>query len=292
MEQERPTIAVELHGGLGNQLFQAAAALAIGWRIGAEVQFDLSRFRPGTKRRYELGRFAHGAEELSAPGWLRPGQKLLKAMGLGRKRAPLGFARPLVQEGHFHFDPRFETISGSAYLRGLFQSPLYFGPYAHEFRRIFALEPHVSAKARELAASLSPRTLAIHIRAGDYQDPKFADIHHVLTPDYYLRAIERVSAEAQFDQVIVMSDSNEAIPSRLPLGLPYGIVSSTSALDDLFLMSHARHNIIANSTFSWWGAWLGNPEGRVVVAPQQWFAPPYQAKVSTKDLFPPHWRMV
>jgi hypothetical protein len=292
MELQKPIIAVELHGGLGNQLFQAAAALAIGWRIGAEVQFDLTRFRPGTKRRYELGLFPHGALERHAPGWLRRGQKLLKAVGMGQKRAPLGFSLPLVREAHFHFDPKFEAISGSAYVRGLFQSPLYFGPYSRRLRDIFALEPHVSAEAREFAASLSPRTLAIHIRAGDYQDPKFADVHHVLTPDYYLRAIDRLSAEAQFDQVIVMSDSNEAIPSRLPAGLPYNIVSSGSALDDLFLMSKARHNIIANSTFSWWGTWLGEPQGRVVMAPRQWFAPSYQAKASMKDLFPPDWRVV
>lgn len=292
MEAHKPRIAVELHGGLGNQLFQAAAALAVGWRLKAPVQFDLSRFRPGTKRRYELGRFPHGADEQSAPGWLRRGQKLLKTVGLARNRAPLGFNLPLVQEAHFHFDPAMEAISGSAYLRGLFQSPRYFAGFEPELRRIFSLEPHVSAQARAFAETLSPRTLAIHIRAGDYQDPKFADVHHVLTPDYYLRAIERVSAEASFDQVIVMSDSHEAIPSRLPAGLPYRIVSLESALDDLFLMSRASHNIIANSTFSWWGAWLGNPEGRVVVAPAQWFAPPYQAKVSTKDLFPAQWRVV
>lgn len=292
MTPEKPIVAVELHGGLGNQLFQAAAALALGWRLDARVIFDVSRFKPGSKRRYELGRFPHGAETFQASPILRRARQVLKATGLARKRAPLGFDLPFFVEDHFHFDPRFTGISGACYLRGLYQSPRYLAGAEARLRDLFALQPHASPKARDIAANLSPGTLAIHIRAGDYQDRKFADVHHVLAPDYYQRAIATLQAEAGFDQVIVMSDTNDAIPSRLPAGLPHTIVSSQNALDDLFLMSRARHNIIANSTFSWWGAWLGDPEGRRIVAPRQWFTPGYQAGVDVSDLYPPGWTVL
>lgn len=289
---EMPVVRVELLGGLGNQLFQAATGFALAKRLGARLELDVARFRAGGVRAYALAGLPHGAtvvgENLSTITRLT--QRARRVMTFGRSRRPAGWSGSVFREASYAYDQHFESLSGSCFLTGYFQSARYFAHYEAEIRAAFGLETVASEKALRLAKTMAENTLAVHIRIGDFKaQNQFNDVHGTLTPRYYRDAIALVTAARQPDHILVFTDTPDAVASLMPEGVDYTLVSGHSAADDLFLMSQARHHIIANSTFSWWSAWLAPQSDTMVVAPRAWFTPEELKKTYVGDLYPEGW---
>ncbi|HRE20631.1 MAG TPA: alpha-1,2-fucosyltransferase [Rhabdaerophilum sp.] len=289
-----PVVRVEMLGGLGNQLFQAAAGYALTKRLGATLQFDVSRYRQSGSRTYALSGLAHDAEVVGHSTWLSQRvNRVRRALRFGRPFAPVGWSGGAFRERSYAYDERFETLSGSYYLSGYFHSARYFAPFEADIRRAFDLAQVASPEAKAKAASLPAHSLAVHVRIGDFKSENlFNTVHGTLSPRYYRDAIAIVTAARPVERIYVFTDTPQAIPQLIPAGLDYEAVTGFSAQDDLFLMSRARHHIIANSTFSWWSAWFAPQADTLTCAPRAWLAPEALKKTYIGDLYPEGWVML
>jgi len=286
------SVRVELLGGMGNQLFQAAAGFALARRTGAALEFDISRFRSSGSRAYALDGLAHGARIV---GGAREGAGRLihrvgRALSLGRTKAPVGWQGRSFRERDYAYDPRFEALTAPCYMTGYFHSERYFAPCGEDVRVAFSLLPQVGEKARAFAADMAPRSLAVHLRIGDFKVAQhFNAVHGTLGTNYYRNAIALARAAQPVDEIYVFTDTPEAIPALMPPGTPIRAVTGFSAPEDLYLMSRARSHIIANSTFSWWSAWFDDRPDKLVIAPRAWLAPDALKKTYIGDLYPEGW---
>ena len=284
-----PRIAVQLLGGLGNQMFQAAAGLALARRLHGRLAFDISRFRDKGLRAFALRPFGLEADIIpETPGVLPALRKGINRL-LGTRHRPIGWSGAIHRETMFAYDPRFEHLAGDVMLQGYFQSPRYFAGIEDEIARVFAparLVPDIDAA---LVARISgDDTVAVHLRRGDFaSDPRAAAVHGVLGWDYYDRAVALVLEQCPQARFFVFSDNAVAASEaacRWENAVP---MAGQSAAEDFYLMSCARHHIIANSSFSWWSAWLDRREGGIRIAPDAWFAAG-QAQ-DTRGLCPADW---
>lgn len=298
MMEARPTstVLVRLTGGLGNQLFQAAAGLALARRRNARLAVDLSPYYRHGLREYELGPLPIDAEIWPDP---RPGprEKLLAVLdqwrGRPRVKRPRRWRGKVFQEPHFHYAPAFEHLEGDVFLSGYFQSVRYFAGYETLVRESFDASAGIPDDVRDLATRLEgDLSVAVHIRRGDYaNNPDTLSVHGLMDERYYDPAIAHVRAQVPDARLFVFSDDPDFAQARAS---EWGatVMSGGSALGDMWLMSRCRHHIIANSSFSWWSAFLDGREGSLVVAPKQWFAPAKMAQTNTEDLYCPGWTVI
>lgn len=280
-------------GGLGNQLFQYATARRLAHALGVEVVVDSAwherTFRNTTRRPFELTRLRVQLRELS--------EKESRWARIARNRAlsRLPFATPwtIRRERSFSYD---ESIMGAAdrtYLYGYWQSPRYF----EDIRALLSAEVQpaepVSSADRDVLDRMSRcESVLVHVRRGDYVSLKTAAAAHgTCTREYYGAAFDLVSRAVRDPVLFVFSDDPDWSRKNLSFRAPTVFVDHNSAgagPQDLRLMAACRHAIIANSTFSWWGAWLGRGDGRIVVAPKRWFADDRP----TPDLLPSSWTAI
>jgi hypothetical protein len=135
-------------------------------------------------------------------------------------------------------------------------------------------------------------SVSIHVRRGDYvNNPKVNEYHGSLQSDYYLKAIEVINNKVSDSKFYIFSDDIEWVRDNMFGDLNAVFVKTTSDEEDMYLMSKCKHNIIANSSFSWWGAYLNSNESKLVVAPVQWFKNA-EMNEKTLDLVPTNWYRV
>lgn len=289
----RAPVVVELLGGLGNQMFQYATALAVGRRAGLPVRVDTRRLVEDPKRELEIDAFP-ACRIREAGRWERlPGD--LRRPTLARWARVAGAPAPLVERGD-GFDPRVVAARSGVYLRGYWQCERYFDDCEALVRATFSTERLPSPRVREGGSRLrDPRAVAVHVRRGDYaHDPVTRSVHGLLPRGYYERAVAHVRARVPDARFHLFSDDprwvreafawlegaelgSEPAPDPGPAG---------RAVEDLARMASCRHHVIANSSYSWWAAWLGGGPGQVVVAPRRWFAEPGR---DAADRIPHRW---
>lgn len=288
-------IIARLIGGLGNQLFQYAAARAVALRHRQELRFDVSGFDTLPGRSYRLHHFQIAGRALEA--------RELRALGLqglhspwGRLRRKLGLKppMPMIAEPHFHFDSALEGAPAHCYLNGYWQSPRYFVGIESRIREEFQVQDSLTERTRELVLRIADgESVAVHVRRGDYiSNPTAASVHGTCGSAYY-EAAERLLLENRPGaQAFVFSDEPAWAAGNLRLSMPTTFVAHNPPerdYEDLYLMAQCRHHIIANSTFSWWGAWLATHPHKFVVAPRLWFQ---GANHRVDDLIPDAWKRV
>ncbi|MCW2571546.1 MAG: glycosyl transferase family 11, partial [Frankiales bacterium] len=195
---------------------------------------------------------------------------------------------PVVKERGFHFQPGLLTVAPSCYLEGYWQSERYFEVAAEDIRRDFRVEP--SPDADPLRSTDPEKAVSVHVRRGDYvAEPEIRAYHGTCSLEYYARAMDLVRRLVPGAKFLLFSDDPLWVEANL--GGPDAVVVSepgSAPHRDLLLMAQCRHHVLANSSFSWWGAWLSRPGG-VTVAPRPWFLTPEN---NTKDLLPPAWLSV
>jgi Glycosyl transferase family 11 len=280
-------VAVQLLGGLGNQMFQFAAGFALARRLGAELHLDLSSYARSDLREYALEPF--GIEAVLHQAEVRTGlwHRLRRLMG--KKRALAWWHGAVYREKHFQFDADFAQLQADTLLMGYFQSERYFAGAADEVAALFNPLKLASAEAIALATALAGEgSVAIHIRRGDYvSNPAATAFHGVLGDAYYDRAVEAIREHVKNPRFFIFSDDPAAAKALAVRVQGAQAMRGASAGDDLYLMACARHHVIANSSFSWWSAWLDRRAGGVRIAPRQWFSP--HVAHDTSDLCPPDW---
>ncbi|BAC09868.1 alpha-1,2-fucosyltransferase [Thermosynechococcus vestitus] len=289
-------IIVRLCGGLGNQMFQYAAGLAAAHRIGSEVKFDTHWFdatclHQGLELRRVFGL------ELPEPSskdlrkvlgaCVHPAVRRLLSRRLLRALRP----KSLVIQPHFHYWTGFEHLTDNVYLEGYWQSERYFSNIAdiirQQFRFVEPLDPHNAALMDEMQSGVS---VSLHIRRGDYfNNPQMRRVHGVDLSEYYPAAVATMIEKTNAERFYVFSDDPQWVLEHLKLPVSYTVVDhnrGAASYRDMQLMSACRHHIIANSTFSWWGAWLNPRPDKVVIAPRHWFNVDV---FDTRDLYCPEW---
>lgn len=296
-EQAKSTIRIrmELRGGLGNQFFQAAAALSLAKRLKAQLQFELFTYRSESLRGYALSPFPLGADLINTrrTPLARVLRHLGKALPDGWLMVAPAWGGDILQERDFAYDERIEQVSGDCYLRGYFQSWRYFAHDAAMIRQLFDPQLAASPVAKDYAASMGDNALSIHVRAGDFLlNPKANQVHGTLGSEYYANAIRLARESGYGDKVFCFSDNIDHARKILEGAGEVIFVEGFSQYDDLYLMSCARGHIIANSSFSYWAAWLDDKARPLVIAPRAWFAPNYLKKTYIGDLHPPGWVLI
>ena len=288
-------IVVRMQGGLGNQFFQYAAGRALSARLACRLFLDVSWYRDlprgATPREWELGRYPIQAECLDPLDERAPWFWSMEHVGcVLRVDGRWHWARSFRERGMAH-DSHVVRLSAGRTLEGYWQSPLYFTAVAEALRRELQPTTPMGPDDTRVAALISVdplRAVAVHVRRGDYLSGVHAAHHGVCDLGYYRRAFEHVRHRMSGARFFVFSDDPEWVRSRPDVFGDADLVchnGAGSAFQDLRLMSLCRGHVIANSSFSWWSAWLSSADDKLVVAPARWFA----GSEPTPTLMPSEW---
>ncbi|KIF82724.1 alpha-1,2-fucosyltransferase [Noviherbaspirillum autotrophicum] len=283
-------IVVRLIGGLGNQMFQYASALALAKRTGSDLILDLSAFKHYSLRDYGLqqwkisARIASSVELRKFPRW---------GARVARYTQKLGIKTRFYSELGLGFDPAFMKLHAPVYLNGYFQSEKYF----LNIRSILLEEfqpsnPLLAQNSRHASDAIESNSVAIHIRRGDYvSNTHNLSIHGVCSLGYYERAINIIRSKIGPANFFVFSDDMEWVRENIRIPDEVVFVEGNNARPeaDIHLMSLCKHNICANSSFSWWGAWLNRNPEKIVIAPDPWFV---SKALDSNHLIPQDWFQV
>ncbi|MBS3952248.1 MAG: FkbM family methyltransferase [Methylomicrobium sp.] len=273
-------IVVKMMGGLGNQMFQFAAGLALARMRSATLKLDLS-FLNNTKSRKGFTRrdFGLHAFDLVSDCEVTPGLPDSEAKK----------SKKFVERS-FKFDPGFFDLTGNIYLEGYWQSPKYFDSIKDELKNAFRLSGETNASRQALIQDITRNVaVAMHVRRGDYvQDAHTRTVHGVCSEAYYQLASEFLVQKFPDAHFYIFSDDPEWCRATDLVGsAPCTVVSDGSSVEeDFYLMLLCRHFLIANSSLSWWAAYLGDDAAKTVIAPEPWFDDP---TLEVDDLIPNDW---
>ena len=280
-------ITVILRGGLGNQMFQYASGLGIAKKNGTTLALDSTYLNDRsprgnfTRRNYDLDIFETDPDRtlLSKISAKFP----LPVVWLGADFFGaiagdfLGIRKFFRERTDFAFDQETFNAGQSAILWGFWQNEKYFDGAKDEVRAAFRFkksnnEAFLEAKKNILAVN----AISLHVRRGDYTLPKYLKVYGATDTSYYDRAIAYISERVDSPHFFVFSDDIDWCRNNIKTSAPVTYMDDATAgrkaSGHLELISLCKHNIIANSTFSWWGAWLNQSPGKIVVAPKRWHA--------------------
>jgi hypothetical protein len=292
-------IVVNLKGGLGNQMFQYAAGAALAAKHGVPLFVDMHSLQRNTNetaqftpRNAELDVFNLKIQE--APDELiRKFQTVTSTLHyrIRRKISESLVRYRIFQHDSLNFPALFKQLGGYTYLDGFFQSEKFFLGNKQLIRNLFtwtdSLNSINNTTAQHIAACQS---VSLHVRRGDYLKPANAALFgNICTPEYYNRAVEKIKSKVSNPVFFVFSDDVQWTREHLQTGSETHYVEFNRGKNshlDMRLMSVCKHHIIANSSFSWWGAWLNGGTDQCVVAPSAWI---HQTGADINDILPQAW---
>jgi len=290
---------VRLTGGLGNQLFQYALGRSIQLRTGAMLRYDLGFFEQGpgahVQREFALSPFRLTCERANEQQISLAKHRGSRVRALLHGVHPrLAAERPVRDRPDMRFNPKVLRLEHDAYLDGYWQSERYFSDMAEQLREDLSLRDAPSGENARLAGAIKDcNAVSVHVRRGDYVTHPISSSHHATcSAEYYVRAMNRLVGSAPVDCFFVFSDDPEWSRANLRSTAPITFVDhngNDAAHEDLRLMSICRHHIIANSSLSWWGAWLNPSPTKQVIAPKLWFLDP---AMDPPDLIPDTWTRI
>jgi hypothetical protein len=257
-------IVSKIQGGLANQIFQWAYGYSLSQDHGLDLYLDDSFFRGGCKgctpRTFDLKKF-----------------NKIKIKTFEGEATSTFFSKKVykITDNNFYSSLDLTSLDGNLLLDGFWQSEKYFKKYEDEI--VDLLDLQIDSKFNDLNFSGS---CSVHIRRTDYlNSPNY---HLNLTSDYYNKALEKINPKGN---IFVFSDDIQWCKNSLKYPNMIFMEGNTN-LEDLKLMSHCEDNIIANSSFSWWAAWLNKNKNKKVIAPSRWFGP---EGPSYRDILPNEW---
>lgn len=272
-------IIVKLMGGLGNQMFQYAAGKTLSLKHATPLLIDTTFLNQApngayTKRELELTVFDMPlvlSNEKQLKQFEVPKSRFQRIM---QQVMPLRKSFRYAAERGMGYQSFFESLPANTYLDGFWQNERYFENQRevllNEFRPKEKMPPEIEKYAQLIQ---SKTTLSLHVRRGDYVTLQSAkDFHGVCDMTYYQKALALMAEKVGNFQVLIFSDDIAWCKQNFENngGIDF-VEHKCNAVWDLMLMSMCNHNIIANSSFSWWGAWLNPHKNKIVTMPQQWF---------------------
>lgn len=288
-------IIANLIGGLGNQMFQYACGRSLSLRTGQPLRLATDQFEGYTLHNgFELQRMfgvdaplATESELRALLGW-QASPRLRRVFGRSAMRWTTGKA--WGNEPHFAYWPRLKTLLGSRYLHGYWQSEKYFLDVADRIREDFTFRmPWDEADLAVRERMRAHPSASLHVRRGDYILAKNQGVYALCDLDYYRDAIRLLRQRVPGVRLFAFSDDPDWVDVQL--GAEFGPIETVRhnagarSAHDMRLMAQADHHIIANSSFSWWGAWLNPSTEKLVVAPKRWFL----NGTNDRDLVPSSW---
>ena len=298
-------IIVRLMGGLGNQMFQFAAGKCLSVKLGVPLKLDLSFLNDRsprenfTYRDFELNGFNIKDEIIQTKEiefFVRKAVNLSKLKINGLNRILFNFRLPfhkIINHPNPSFYEHFQSLSNNTLLIGYWQSEKYFDQGRDMIRQCFLLKD--TGIERRVTAFLQEEKIqekvSVHIRRGDYVlNDHINSVHGLCSMDYYIEAMDYISTEVRDSIFYFVSDDMDWVKATFSkLQGKYKIIFAPAdhgPLHDLQVIKLCQHNIVANSSFSWWGAWLNENPKKIVIAPKKWFA---DETKDTIDLFPINW---
>ncbi len=284
-------LIMRYNGGLGNQMFQYAAVASLANKLNTDFYFDCDFFNQRYSRPYQMDIFQEDKREID-------GFKYKALWALRRYVKDNFFGLNVYREDDFNWEERFDQIHDNTYIYGFFQSHKYINEEL--IKKLFSFRYEPSTFNLELINKIhSEDSISMHIRRGDYvQKKRYASVYNHLDFNYYSKALEIIADKVQSPKIYVFSDDIEWVkenfsfnncPKCIEKKAIVEFVShnqGASSWEDLRLMSKCKHNIIANSSFSWWGAYLNSNPNKMVVAPEKWFQ---KIQNNPRDLYPDSW---
>jgi hypothetical protein len=288
-------IIVRLQGGLGNQMFQYAAGRRLACLHNVPLKLDLSLFGKElsdyTPRMYALDSFSIQAEPATCQeiarlyepeaGWVR---RFVNSINFRYRQTHF-------REQYFHFDPAILGLPDNVFLEGYWQSDQYFKDINDTIRKEFSWIHPQTGRNQEIACMIRDKnSVSVHVRRGDFVNhPLVMATHGFCGLDYYQQCFENIAAKVDDPHFFIFSDDPIWVNENIHIAFPMTVIEHNppdKGHDDMRLMSLCRHNIIANSSFSWWGAWLNDNPNKLVIAPKAWFN---DKSHNTVDVVPKSW---
>lgn len=295
-------LTVYCQGGLGNQLFQFAAGYVLAKKNKINLRINIESYN-SYDRKFELDRFPEIRKlnileiknyDFFANIYLYlyyKFYKILKKSGIYKFVNFFFLDKQKFEKSPFIFNGALlkEKIVKDVLIKGFFQSEKYFIDYKKIVLKLFKF-PKIKDKLvhKHLNLIKNENSVAIHIRRGDYlNNPKARYFHGILKEDYYKKSISYFKKRVKNPVFFIFSDDIELVKKTFFFfnKEKFIFIDTKSSINDLHLMSNCKHFIIANSTFSWWGAWLSKNKHKIVCAPKRWV----RARISTSDIIPENW---
>ena len=261
-------IIIKIKGGLGNQLFQYAVGRALALHHRLPLKLDLTIFKTYKLHRYLLDQFAIQAE-------IATEDEIIKLKGRNNvlfsalRKAGLVKRKSYLKEKRSSYFDASVFKNDNVYLDGYWQNELYFSDIREELLRdLTSIRSMSDLGVVYMEGIKKSNSVSLHVRRGNYLNLKN---FNVLDIDYYMKAVEYIRKNVEKPTFYIFSDDLEWCKNSLGFLDNCIFVDSTKTeIDDLKLMSFCKHNIIANSSFSWWGAWLNQNCKKTVIAPKGW----------------------
>ncbi len=277
-------IITKILGGLGNQMFQYALGKYLAQKHDTELKLDVTNFNNYKLHNYDLSKLniqnnialIHEIEKLKS-------KKFFNFIKIKKQSH--------INEKTFTFDESILDLPDNIYLEGYWQSEKYFKSLREILLQEFSPKDKITCKNEKYLSKISSvNSVSLHVRRGDYiSNPTANSVHGTCNLDYYSKSIDYIVSKIEKPEFYIFSDDHQWVKENLKYNHPMTFVNwntKETALWDMFLMSKCKHNIIANSTFSWWGAWLNDNNDKIVIAPKKWFN---SSDMSGKDLVPTEW---
>lgn len=287
-------IVVKLIGGLGNQLFQYAIAKHLSLINNTNLLLDTTAFEDFYKlHKYSLQHFSIDAAVADRtlldkiykfPYNLNKIQKIWNVKILGKQ-----FYHLSEKEFNYQNDI-LKKYNGYVLLDGYWQTEKYFHAITNILRKDLQIITMPQKQDLEIIHQIkNTNSISLHIRRADYTNAETISTHGLCSLDYYIKGVKFMCSKIKKPIFFVFSDDITWAKENLILEFPTVFVGHNSAdknYEDLRLMSICQHNIIANSSFSWWGAWLNTNPNKIVIAPEEWFA---TTERNYQDVIPSNW---
>lgn len=251
-------IIVRLIGGIGNQMFQYALGRCLAQKNNTELKLDISDFYKYPDRKYMLDIFNIEA-------------KIATQDEINELKS-----RNYVKEKNSYFDETILNLPDNIYLEGYWQSEKYFKDIEDIIRKEFSFKEQPDEKNQKVLDNINnTNSVCIHFRRGDYTSSLRTKLFHgFCSNNYYKNGMKIIQKNVTSPHFFIFSDEPEWVREHLKINYEFSVVDINppeKGYEDLRLMLNCKHFIIANSTFSWWGAWLASNPRKNVIAPKKWF---------------------
>lgn len=286
-------IILQIQGGLGNQLFQYAMAKSLSCRLGKQLYLDISFYRYSQEREYNLDFFPNIVER-PILGTKRDYDKLMSIKSYINRLndnyediSVVSYSERTAMFNVYNVFPLF--TEDLIYMKGYFQSEMYFGDIGEDIRNIFSVG--IPNQYNKLLQQIrQTESVAVHFRRGDYvTSPHAAGFYVHCSMGYYQKSIEFISHKVSKPlSLFIFSDDIQWVKANFyKVGCPVVFIENSVKQHPaipLLIMSKCKHQITANSSYSWWAAWLNNNPFKIVCTPERWFK-----EVPNGDLVPDDW---
>ena len=290
-------IVVKIQGGLGNQLFQFALAISLKTSNSSEkIAVDTTFFKTTNSTITNRQNFIHALNIANFP---EATLKDFNSENLISKIKYYLFKKSnceIINESSKEFIPSILDSKSNTYLNGYWHSYKYFEKATSEIKKQFSLKSPLSKYSQQQKEIIlkAPASISIHIRRGDYIT-KYEKIYAHLNLDYYNSAAKLIKEKINKERVNIFVFSDDIGWCKQNFKSTEDVIfieNTTNKPDheDLFLMSYCSHNIIANSSYSWWAAWLNANEQKIVIAPKNWYTE--QSPEFNESIYPPTWTVL